>query len=214
MTITEYLDHSGRDGARDWLAAARSRISADPREIGVLFPAVGRTCGRESLPDGTRVDDAVRALLLTWVPLAGTSLARILTQLYQHGDGDEKRAVIRALDSLDDADHELGDRVLPLIADALRTNDTRLIGAALGEYAARRLDDVGYRQGVLKFVFCEIPLAKIAGLDRRADEELARMLADFARERIAAGRSVPADVWPIIARFPDLLTIVRAAGRT
>jgi hypothetical protein len=214
MTIADYFDHAGPDGARAWTTAARRRISADPREISVLFPAVGRMCGREVLPDGTRVDDEVRALLLTWVPLAGADLAELLTQLYRHGDGDEKRAVIRALDSLDDADHELGDRVLPLIADALRTNDTRLIGAALGEYAARRLDDVGYRQGVLKFVFCEIPLAKIAGLDRRADEELARMLADFARERIAAGRSVPADVWPIIARFPDLLTIVRAAGRT
>jgi hypothetical protein len=214
MTIADYFDHAGPDGARAWTTAARRRISADPREISVLFPAVGRMCGREVLLDGTRVDDEVRALLLTWVPLAGADLAELLTQLYWHGDGDEKRAVIRALDSLDDADHELGDRVLPLIADALRTNDTRLIGAALGEYAARRLDDVGYRQGVLKFVFCEIPLAKIAGLDRRADEELARMLADFARERIAAGRSVPADVWPIIARFPDLLTIVRAAGRT
>jgi hypothetical protein len=214
MTIADYFDHAGPDGAQAWTTAARHRISADPREIGVLFPAVGRMCGREVLPDGTRVDDEVRALLLTWVPLAGADLAELLTQLYRHGDGDEKRAVIRALDSLDDADHELGDRVLPLIADALRTNDTRLIGAALGEYAARRLDDVGYRQGVLKFVFCEIPLANIAGLDRRADEELARMLADFARERIAAGRSVPADVWPIIARFPDLLTIVRAAGRT
>jgi hypothetical protein len=213
MTIADYFDHAGPDGARDWLAAAHSRISADPREIDILFPAVGRRCGRESLPDGTRVDDAVRALLLTWVPLAGTDLAHLLTQLYQHGDGDERRAVIRALDSLDDAAHELGDRVLPLVADALRTNDTRLIGAALGEYAARRLDDLGYRQAVLKFVFCEIPLAQVAGLDRRADEELARMLADYARERTAAGRPVPADVWPIIARFPDVHAQFRDAGR-
>ena len=214
MTIADYFDHAGPDGARAWIAAARHRISADPHEIGVLFPAVGRRCGRELLPDGARVDDEVRTLLLTWVPLAGADLADLLTELYRHGDGDEKRAVIRALDSLDDADHELGDRVLPLIADALRTNDTRLIGAALGEYAARRLDDSGYRQAVLKFVFCQIPLAKVAGLDRRADEELAKMLADFARERTAAGRPVPADVWPVIARFPDLLALVRAAGRT
>jgi hypothetical protein len=213
MTIAEHLDHAGPEGARAWLAAARGRISEDPRSISVLFPAVGRTCGRRQLPGGARVDDAVRTLLLTWLPLTGADLAGRLTQLYRHGDNDEKRAVIRALDALDDAPRELGDRALPLIVDALRTNDTRLVGVALGEYAARRLDAASYRHAVLKFVFCQIPLVQAVGLDRRADGELARMLADFASERTTAGRTVPPDVWPLLARFPDALAHFHDAGR-
>jgi hypothetical protein len=95
------------------------------------------------------------------------------------------------------------------VRDALRGNDTRLIAAALGPYAAQRLDDAGYRHAVLKCVFLGIPLSVVSGLARRADPELARMLADFARERAAAGRDVPADVWPLLARYP---AAVAAAG--
>jgi hypothetical protein len=43
-----------------------------------------------------------------------------------------------------------------------------------------------------------IPLADIAGLDRRTDEELLRMMRSFAAERTAAGRDVPADLLPLL----------------
>jgi hypothetical protein len=32
------------------------------------------------------------------------------------------------------------------------------------------------------------------------------MVADFARERIAAGREVPADAWLVLARYPGAVT--------
>ncbi|WP_425584782.1 EboA domain-containing protein [Streptomyces vastus] len=73
--------------------------------------------------------------------------------------------------------------------------------AALGPYAARHLPDDEYRQAVLKCVFHEIPLDRVAGLGKRADTELARMPADFARERIAAGRGVPEDTTSVIRAF-------------
>ena len=50
-----------------------------------------------------------------------------LAELYRYGDAAERRGVLRALPYLD-----LGDRGLGLIDDAIRTNDTRLIAAALG----------------------------------------------------------------------------------
>ena len=74
----------------------------------------------------------------------------------------------------------IGDAAVPLLHDALRTNDTRLVAAALGPYAAH-LDDAAWRQGVLKCVFMGMPLAAVDGLDERADAELAAMLAAFAR---------------------------------
>lgn len=177
-----------------WLDASLEQVAATPAVIRMLFPAVGRECGRAVIErDGMRgwtVDDAARVLLLAVLPLAGPDLAREVCDLYWYGDAAEKRGVLRALASLD-----LGDAALPVVRDALRTNDTRLIAAALGPYAAIHLDDAAYRQAVLKCVFTGVPLAEVAGLPERRDAELARMFAAFARERASAGRPVPADVW-------------------
>jgi hypothetical protein len=92
----------------------------------------------------------------------------------------------------------LGAGGLPIVRDALRSNDSRLIQAALGPYAAEHLADDDYRQAVLKCVFVGIPLAAVAGLERRSDAELSRMLLDYARERQAAGREVPPDIWAVV----------------
>ncbi len=107
-------------------------------------------------------------------------------------DAHERRGVLRALPVLDSAG--LGDRALPVVRDALRTNDTRLVAAALGPYAARHLEPEAWRQGVLKCAFVGVPLAEVAGLAERADAELARMFGDYAKEREAAGRPVSEDV--------------------
>ncbi|WP_443071958.1 EboA domain-containing protein [Streptomyces sp. NBC_01477] len=139
------------------------------------------------------MDEAARVVLL-----AGAG-AEAAADLYARGDRAERRAVLRALPYLD-----LGPGALPLIEDALRTNDIALVGAALGP-AAAVLDIGTWRQGVLKCVFLGIPLSAVAGLDERTDAELARMLLDFAHERVAAGRDVPADVLPLVRRFPALL---------
>jgi hypothetical protein len=196
VNLREVLEpHLTDDGAR-WLDAATAGVAADAAAIRPLFPAAGRHCGRAPLdpaaggPYGWTVDDAVRALLLTRLPLSGQALAREVADLYRYGDAAEKRGVLRGLHLLG-----LGDAALPLVHDALRTNDTRLIAAALGPYAATHLDAHAYRHGVLKCVFTGVPLAGVAGLPRRRDAELARMFSAFARERIAAGRPVPTDVW-------------------
>lgn len=210
-------------GAR-WLTDARRRVAEDPAALAVLFPAAARSCGREPLAGppgasqppaetgpadgqpatGWTADEAARALLLLAVPVDQTGLGEVCGEVYRYGDAAEKRAVLRALAVLD-----VGEHGLPMVRDALRGNDTRLVAAALGPYAAQRLDDPGYRHAVLKCVFLGIPLSAVSGLDRRADPELAGMLADFARERVAAGRDVPGDVWPLLARYP---AAVEAAG--
>jgi len=110
-----------------------------------------------------------------------------VTALYRYGDAAEKRGVLRALDRLD-----VGDGCVELLRDAVRTNDPRLVAAALGPYASN-LDDAYWRQAVLKCVFMDIPLSVVYGLTERADDELRRMLAGLAEERTAAGRTMPAD---------------------
>ncbi|RBM23295.1 EboA domain-containing protein [Streptomyces sp. PT12] len=124
--------------------------------------------------------------------------AAILTRIYQRGDAAERLAVLLALPEL-----PLGPEALPLVEDALRANDARLIAAALGPYAARHLDQHLWRHAVLKCVFIGVPVHQVAGLADRADAELARMARDVAAERAAAGRPVPDDVPHILSLVPD-----------
>jgi hypothetical protein len=176
-----------------WFDSARAAIAQRPSTIGRLFPAVGRNCGRAPLSgvEDWTVDEAVRVLLLTALPLRGASLGGAIEALYRFGDAAEKRAILRGLPMLDR--QRIGDSAVPVLLDAIRTNDPRLVTAALGPYAAR-MADADWRQAVLKCVFMGIPLAAIADLDERADATLLAMLSDFADERRAAGRPVPDDV--------------------
>ena len=173
-----------------WLDEVLTKVAADATALRTVFPGVGRRVGRgPSDTPGWTVDDVARVELLKAAPGAAAEMP----DLYRYGDAAEKRAVLRGLSVVD-----IGDAGLELVADALRTNDTRLVTAAMGEYAAEHLDDAAYRHGVLKCVFMGIPLAEVAGLDRRTDEELLRMMRSFAAERTAAGRDVPADLRPLL----------------
>ncbi|WP_046503606.1 EboA domain-containing protein [Streptomyces odonnellii] len=154
-------------------------VAVAPWEL--RFAAAGRHCGQEHA-------DPVRTLLLQEARAGLTTL----TRLYHQGTAAERRAVLLALPL-----RVTGPGALPLVEDALRTNDTRLVAAAVGPYAAAHLDPHSWRHAILKCLFTGVPVAAVDGLDRRAhgDAELARMLADFAAERTAAGRPVPADLY-------------------
>ncbi|MFB7213368.1 EboA domain-containing protein [Streptomyces sp. NPDC056255] len=159
-----------------------SSYAAPPWEL--RYAAAGRQCGLEHA-------DSVRALLL----IEARATLPALTRLYEQGTAAERRAVLLTLHRLD-----LGPTALPLVEDALRTNDTRLIAAAVGPYAATHLNAHNWRHAVLKCLFTGVDVEAVGGLARRArgDAELARMLGDFAAERIAAGRSVPAGLTRVL----------------
>ncbi|MFJ7159110.1 EboA domain-containing protein [Streptomyces sp. NPDC101118] len=168
--LADALDAEGRD----WLAAARADAAWERR-----FAEAGRRTGA---PDEARI-----LLLVAVRPADGT-----VVRLYRQGSAAERRAVLRALPYLD-LDPAQG---VPLVEDALRANDTHLVAAAVGPYAARHLTAHTWRHAVLKCLFTGVPLAVVAALADRArgDAELARMLTDYAAERTAAGRTVPADL--------------------
>ncbi|WP_117214938.1 TIM barrel protein [Allorhizocola rhizosphaerae] len=167
--------------AADWVGRCLTAIAKDPQQITVLFPAVRRHVGRE------RADDA-RVRLLAAAP-------EWAEELYRYGDNDEKRAVLLGLPAIDDTG-----RHVELLHDALRSNDTRLISAALGPYSAH-LDPAAWRHGVLKAVFMGLHLSTVHDLDRRADAELGRMLDGLHREREAARRTMPADALALKERL-------------
>lgn len=176
-----------------WLDEALRRVAADPSVISRLFPAAARRCGRAEVLPGWSADEAARAVLLAMLPAERAAVQA--RALYRHGDAAEKRAVLRALPLL-----PVGASAVELLHDAIRTNDTRLVAAALGPYAAH-LDAAAWRQAVVKCVFMGIALSCVDDLDHRADSELAAMLAGVADERQAAGRELPADAAALLARL-------------
>jgi hypothetical protein len=197
-----------------WLAGCCA-AAADPAAVLRAFPAVGRRLGRGPLTPGPgaeldlhmwTVDDAgrVRLLQAAGAALDRPALAALLDRLYAHGDAAERRGVLRAVGLL-----PLADEGLPLLRDALRSNDVRLVAAAVAGGYAARLPAADFDQAVLKCLFVGVPLAGVATLAERAGPRLARMVADFARERVAAGRDVPADAWLVLAGHPGA---VAAAG--
>lgn len=189
-----------------WTLTAVDEVAAEPQRIAALFPAAGRAVGREpveperdplGLVHGT-VDDLARAqLVLALITAADPeAAAAAITELYRYGDDAERRGVLSGLNSESAA--TLPEPVVAagreLVADALRTNDPRLVAAALGAFAARHLDQHGWRHGVLKALFMGIPLEAVAGIDDRGDAELARMAEALVAERTAAGRDISADM--------------------
>ncbi|MFJ6797945.1 EboA domain-containing protein [Streptomyces sp. NPDC091268] len=182
-------------GGRAWLVAAldaaREHRGAaarpGPAAWELRFAEAGRRCGGDEAADLARVQ-----LLEAARPDTAT-----VVRLYRQGTAAERRAVLLALPRLS-VDPAEG---LALVEDALRTNDTRLVAAAVGPYGAAHLDAHAWRHAVLKCLFTSVPVDRVADLARRAagDGELARMLRGQAAERTAAGRPVPADLDLVLA---------------
>ncbi|WP_447009754.1 EboA domain-containing protein [Saccharothrix hoggarensis] len=192
-----------------WLVEAERTVRSEPGAIRAFFPVAGRMVGRTPLRAATdplgvvhgTADDLARArLVAAYASATGPEeLATVLVELYRFGDDAERRGVLRALASVGDEVPAAG---VELVKDALRTNDTRLVAAALGPFAAEHLDAHAWRHGVLKCLFTGVPLTVVAGLDRRVDEELRRMVGAFADERRAAGRAVPDDALDLLRSEP------------
>jgi hypothetical protein len=200
--LSAALEERARPEGLAWLREASASVAAGPTAIRSRFPMVGRKVGREPLEEGAdpadvhawTVDDAARTLLLIAM---GQAAEAELAELYRFGDAAERRGILRALPYLD-----LGDRGLTFTDDAVRTNDTRLIAAALGPYATEHLSDAAYDQAVLKCVFVGVPITPLDGVPERITPECSRMLAALVHERVAAGRDVPAEVWTVIDKYP------------
>jgi hypothetical protein len=187
--------------------AGNRAAAAGAGDLAARFAGATRAVGRAALV----LDDAERARW-PWPPCATeAALARIAllaapgttideadaAALFRAGDNDERVAILRALPLLPDPA-----RFLDLAVDACRTNVVSIFEAIACDnpYPAAHFPDLNFNQLALKTVFLGLPLARILGLGDRRTPELARMADDYAAERRAAGRPVPADLTLIGSR--------------
>jgi hypothetical protein len=87
--------------------------------------------------------------------------------------------------------------------DAVRSNVGTVFDAiAFGNpFPFHFFPTLAWNQLVLKCIFNEKPIHQIYGLDERVNQDLANTLSDFAHERWAAGRKIPALVWRLVTKF-------------
>jgi hypothetical protein len=144
-------------------------------------------------PDDWGLDGLARAALLLRAleivpPERHVALVR---EVYLKGDEREQVAVLRSLSLLPDPG-----RFLEIGTDGCRANVRDVFEAIACEnpYPAAHFPEPAFNQLVLKAYFVGVPVLRILGLERRKTPELGRMAADYASERRAAGRPVPADI--------------------
>ena len=197
------------DAGLDWLDATAAQLAgaAPDRALFAAFAAAPGRVGRDelgpcALHDGVHLagwtrDQAARVLLLLARP-SDDGFLPALDRLFAAADLAELVCLYQALPLL-----PFPERLTGRAAEGIRSNMLPVFKAvALGNpYPAGWLDEGAWNQMVLKAVFTSCPLGGIAGLDRRANPTLARMLVDYARERRAAGRPVAPDLWRPVGPF-------------
>jgi hypothetical protein len=88
-------------------------------------------------------------------------------------------------------------------AEGIRSNIGLVLETIICDnpYPSEYLSEAAWNQLVLKAFFTEKDIDRITGLDKRANKPLADTLCDFAHERWAASRTVPAQLWRCVAPF-------------
>lgn len=173
--------------ARSWLDGI---ALADKVLALAAFSGAARAVGKAPIAVPERgawgTDEVVRAALLV------RAYPRITpAELWAHGDNRERQAVLKALPLLPEPA-----AFVELAIEACRTNVLTVFEAIACEnpYPAAHFPELHFNQLALKAAFNGIVLARIVGLAARRNTELARMAADYAAERRAAGRPVPDDL--------------------
>ena len=144
--------------------------------------------------DRWTLEDLVRATILLGVARvvddASTWIATA-SACYENGDAREQQSWLRAISLL-----PLAERFAAYGIDACRSHIQPTFEAIACDnpYPTVHFPNLNFNQLVLKALFIGVPLARIVGLRRRLNPDLSRMARDYASERRAAGRTVPADL--------------------
>lgn len=198
----------------EWL---QNRAASSRMDLMTAFVAAPRFLSKKIISINQDQQFALNAEIPGF-SVEGWSLVRLarvwlLTQL----DPSDKEDYIKDIETLFDT-AEMNELValyaaLPVLSypdqwlfratDAVRSNMGFVFDAIAlhNPYPEKHFSELAWNQLVLKTIFNDKPIHFIEGLDNRANEKLAMTLSDFAHERWAAGRSVPAQVWRLAGRF-------------
>jgi len=200
------------DPGREWLDVALTTArDGDVNRLCAGYTAASRKAGTSPLSltsaerarlsdiapdlvfDRWTVADATRAAILLSAADATDASAFVSRAIacFENGDAQEQQSWLRGVSLLPG-----DDRFTAIAVDACRSHIQPLFESIACEnaYPLAYFSDREFNQLVLKAMFTGVRLERIVGLARRLNADLSRMARDYAAERRAAGRSVPADL--------------------
>lgn len=217
-TLDRWIDRVLTPAQCDWYRGARAglrdaeddgaltrSLALVPRRLGLADLPLGPADRAEAEalrpgfdPRGLSVDQAARIGLLLAAYRGDADFTARLTGLCRHAD---LRAHVTYLRGLPLYPAPAG--LIGLAEAGLRSAITPVFEAVAhrNPFPAETFDEAQWNRMILKAVFIGAPLDPIQGLDRRANPALAAMLLDYAREREAAGRPVPDELWRCVTPF-------------
>lgn len=196
--------------AQEFLFKAKQAL-ATGEAFGPRLALASRHAKRRPLELTPEEDEQAQKLLPGWTPVAWNQLELLRIQLLlarpdleESGFADDFEALFRFADEGETCALY---RSLPLLpgperfvwraAEACRTNMSSVFQALAldSPYPVQYFDDTAWQQLVIKALFLDQPLHRIAGLDGRLTPELTRMALDWAQERASAGRHYYLGLW-------------------
>lgn len=195
--------NAATDTERQWL---ETKLAAPTPARLAAFVAAPRFIARRNVPETLNgappnwtMDQLARVLLLTSLPTEPEdAYIKAIQTLFDTAELQELVALYSALPLL-----TYPERWLFQATEAVRSNMGPVFDAIAFDntYPADYFPEAAWNQLVLKCIFNDKPISRITGLAQRANQTLANDLSNFAHERWAAGRTVPAEVWQLIPRF-------------
>jgi len=207
--------------AAAWFESAWADVDAAARRerFWTVFAGAGRRLGRAPVatsdveadhlkkaglapvPTDLGLDECGRGALLLKAlgPLGESDRLDLASEVYHRGEVRERQALLRVLAYLPRPED-----FCSLAIEACRTSVESVFEAMACDnpYPAAHFPESSFNQMVLKAIFTGAPLGRVFGLRRRVTPELVRMAQDYAAERKAAGRAVPADVDLLLSTAP------------
>ena len=228
LLLGGWLEKKGSTDSWIWLQRKLGKISATGTEstLFAAYSAVSRYYDREKLSLSTEELQAIP--VEGWNPEHWTlvQIARSLLLLsFPAADGDRYVATLDKIIAAADVEEAIAFyQTLPLLphpekfqlraAEGIRTNMTSVFKAIAhhNPYPAQYLDDPAWNQMVLKALFVGISLQPIYDLSQRNNPQLSQMLVDYARERLAAKRTVSPKLWELVIPFqPEIVKELQEA---
>lgn len=202
-----------------WLNCKKKEIKQNAQEktLFTSFSAVSRYLGKQKLELSAEELLIAKEIIEGWNPTNWTIEQVGRTILILSFPYEDQERYVATLDKIFAA-ADVGEAIalyqsLPLLpyperfrlraAEGIRSNITSVFNAVAldNPYPATYLDNLAWNQMILKALFIGSPLQPIYGLEKRNNPQLSQMLIDYARERLAAKRTVNYELWQLVLPF-------------